>query len=64
MLPERMQEFIVMLLIENRALKNDNGKFLDFLEERYNLKPFNKRYTELLDEFMNQYALKNAEKSD
>ena len=56
-------EFIIMLLIENRAL-GDNGDFLCFLKEHYDIKSFNKRYTQLLDEYMNQYALNKTEKSE
>ena len=59
------QEFITMLLIENRALlESDKGDFLKFLQEHYSLKNFNNRYRELLDQFMNQYASNNAEKSE
>ena len=58
------EEFIVMLLIENRVLKTNGSDFLDYLEERYSLKLFNKRYSELLDKFMNNYALNKTEKSE
>jgi len=64
MTSEEMQEFIIMLLVENRALKNDSEKFLNFLEKHYDLKSFNKRYIKLLDKFMNQYALNKTEKSE
>ena len=59
-----MLEFMIMLLIENRVLKSNGSDFYDYLKERFNLKPFNKRYSELLDEFMNQYALNKTEKSE
>ena len=54
-----------MLLIENRSyLSNDNGNFYNYLKEHYDLEKFNKRYVELLDEFMKSYALNNTEKSE
>jgi len=59
------EEFIIMLLIENRALlQSDREDFLDYLKEHYNLEKFNERYTQLLDKFMNDYALNKTEKSD
>jgi len=59
------QEFIIMLLIENRSfLADDNGNFFNYLKERYDLEKFNKRYLELLDEFLKPYALNNTEKSE
>ena len=59
------QEFIIMLLIENRSfLTDDNGIFFNYLKERYDLDKFNKRYLELLDEFLKPYALNNTEKSE
>lgn len=59
------EEFIIMLLIENRALlENDRERFFNHLKENYNLEDFNKRYSQLLDNFMNQYALNKTEKSE
>ena len=58
------EELIIILLIENRVLKKDGNDFYDFLKEHYNLEDFNKRYSELLDNFMNQYALDKTEKSE
>ena len=59
------EEFIIMLLIENRALlENDRERFLNYLKENYNLEDFNKRYSQLLDNFMSQYALNKTEKSE
>ena len=59
------QEFIIMLLIENRSfLADDNGNFFNYLKEHYDLEKFNKRYLELLDEFLKPYALNNTEKSE
>ena len=59
------QEFIIMLLIENRSfLADDNGNFFNYLKERYDLNKFNERYMELLDDFMKSYALNKTEKSE
>lgn len=59
------QEFIIMLLIENRSYcSDDRGAFYNFLKDNYDLNKFNERYMELLDEFMKPYALNNAEKSE
>lgn len=59
------EEFIIMLLIENRALlENDKERFLNYLKERYDLEDFNRRYSQLLDSFMNKYALNKTEKSE
>lgn len=59
---ERMNEFIVMLLLERLTDKSD--KFSNYIVERYDTESFNNRYIELLDEFLNQYALNNTEKSE
>lgn len=56
------QEFIIMLLLENRSSFPDT--FYEYLEEKYDLEKFNKRYLKLLDKFMKPYALNNAEKSE
>ena len=59
------QEFIIMLLIENRSYcSSDEGIFYKYLKEHYNIDKFNERYMELLDEFMKPYALNNTEKSE
>ena len=59
------QEFIIMLLIENRSLlPNDDEIFFNYLKEHYDLDKFNERYMELLDEFMKPYALNKTEKSE
>jgi hypothetical protein len=59
------QEFIIMLLIENRSYcSKDGGVFYDYLKEHYDLNKFNERYMELLDDFMKSYALNKTEKSD
>ena len=59
------QEFIIMLLIENRSYcSKDRGVFYDYLKEHYDLNKFNERYMELLDDFMKSYALNKTEKSE
>jgi uncharacterized protein YutD len=59
------QEFIIMLLIENRSYtSNDGDSFYNFIKEHYNLEKFNERYMELLDKFMKPYALNKTEKSE
>ena len=55
------QEFIIMLLIENNC--NHNEEFCEYFKEHYNTEKFNERYKELLDEFLNKYALNNTGKS-
>ena len=56
------QEFIIMLLMENRSSFQDT--FYEYLEENYDLGKFNTRYMKLLDKFMKPYALKKSEKSE
>lgn len=56
------QEFIIMLLIENNC--NHNEEFYNYVKEHYNVNKFNERYKELLDEFLNKYALNKTEKSE
>jgi hypothetical protein len=58
------QEFIIMLLIENRSFQQDEKRFYDYLKEHYDLNKFNERYMELLDDFMKSYALNKTEKSE
>ena len=59
------QEFIIMLLIENRSYcSSDKGDFYEYLKKHYDIDKFNKRYMELLDDFMKPYALNNTEKSE
>lgn len=57
-----MLEFVTMLLIENRCNKED--KFYGYIEKNTNVEVFNKRYKQLLDKFLNDYALNKTEKSD
>ena len=56
------EEFIIMLLIENNCY--NNIKFSDYMKKYYDTKKFNSRYKELLDDFLNDYALNNTEKSE
>lgn len=55
-------EFIAMLLIEKKAKEDD--KFYDYFIINSNKESFNKRYNELLDNFLNLYAINKTEKSD
>ena len=59
---EEREEFITFLLIENNCY--NNIKFSDYIKNNYNVSEFNKRYKELLDKFLNNYALNKTEKSD
>jgi hypothetical protein len=56
------QELIIMLLLENNCF--NNIQFSDYIKKHYNSDKFNKRYKELLDKFLEPYALKYAEKSE
>ena len=59
------QEFIIMLLIENRSYcSEDKIAFYEHLKKHYDIDKFNERYMELLDEFMKPYALNKTEKSE
>ena len=62
MIYERMSEFIIMLLLERLSI--DNRDFEDYFKSNYNLNKFNNRYKNLLDEFLNPYALNKTEKSE
>ena len=55
-------EFLVLLLIENNCY--NNIEFEDYIKKHYNVKKINKRYRELLDDFLNEYALNKTEKSE
>lgn len=55
-------EFITMLLIENNSF--NNIKFADYVKKYYDINKFNSRYMELLDKFLNKYALNKPEKSE
>lgn len=56
------EEFIIMLLIKNNCF--NNIQFSDYVKDNYDTKRFNKRYRELLDNFLNDYALNKTEKSE
>ena len=56
------EEFIILLLLENNCFNNIS--FADYIENKYNSDRINKRYRELLDDFLNEYALNKTEKSD
>lgn len=65
MTPNEYLELQTMLLIENRSYcSDDKGQFYKYLNERYDLDKFNERYIQLLDKFLNKYALNNTEKSE
>ena len=49
-------EFVAMLLIEKKC--NIEPDFYDYVIVNSDKDTFNKRYVELLDKFLNQYALK------
>ena len=56
------EEFIILLLLENNCF--NNTRFSHYVEDKYDTKEINKRYKELLDEFLKPYALDTTEKSD
>jgi hypothetical protein len=56
------EEFIILLLLENNCF--NNIRFADYIENKYDSDRINKRYRELLDDFLNEYALNKTEKSD
>lgn len=62
MICSEAEEFIIMLLLENNCF--NNIRFSDYLKDNYNTKKFNERYKELLDNFLNKYALDKTEKSE
>lgn len=59
---ERKLEFLLMLLLERKSYEEE--LFNDFLHKKYDLKAFNDRYMELLDEYLNKYAIDTIEKSN
>ena len=62
MICSEVEEFTIMLLLENLARKNKD--FLNYLYDKYDAKVFNNRYRELLDKFLEPYALNKTEKSE
>ena len=59
---KELLEFIAMLLIENKCKKE--SEFYSYFVINSNRKTFNERYKELLDKFLNYYALIKTEKSE
>lgn len=59
-----MLEFSILLGLENGCKINPDLK--DYIENLnfYNVIRINERYAELLDKFLNKYALTNTEKSE
>ena len=57
-------EFITMLLIENRAMLSGGNDLRNYIDKKCGIETFNKRYNELLDNFLSQYALNKTEKSE
>lgn len=53
---------IILHLIKNDYITND--QFQEHLEKYYNIERLNNDYLSLLDEFLNEYALSKAEKSE
>ena len=62
MIPERMQELLILMIIENNA--KINSELNDCLNEYYDIDKINRRYSFLLMEFLTPYALDKTEKSD
>lgn len=62
MTEEEKSDFIIMLLIENLSYNDEN--FSNHLLKHYNIAKINSRYRELLDKFLNDYALNKSEKSE
>lgn len=60
---EELLEFNTMLLIERKCQKDHS--FYNYMDEHCDIdNKFNTRYNELLDKFLNKYALDKAEKSE
>ena len=61
MIPEKMQELLILMMIENNARVNSElNKYLS----NYDIDKINERYFSLIKEFLTPYALTNTEKSD
>jgi hypothetical protein len=54
------QELIILLLLETKF--HDREDYHELLK-KYDCNKMNDRFNELLDEFLNDYALNNTEKS-
>ena len=57
-----MQEFIILLLIEN--LQFHDKEVIKLLGKYYDCKKINKIYGEILDKFFKNYELNKSEKSE
>jgi len=57
-----LQEFIILLLIEN--LQFHDEEVIKLLGKYYDCKKINKRYGQLIDKFLKDYALNKSEKSE
>lgn len=55
-------ELIAMFMVEKKVRENDD--FYEYFLQKANKKVFNNRYKELLDKFLNLYALNKTEKSE
>ena len=55
------QELIILLLLETKF--HDREDYHEMFKKEYNCDKINDRFNELLDEFLNEYALNNTEKS-
>ena len=56
------QELIILLLLETRF--HDREDYHEMFKKEYNCNKINERFNELLDKFLNEYALNNTEKSE
>lgn len=62
MIPEKMQELLILMMIENNA--KINSELNEYLNKYYDIDKINERYSFLLMEFLTPYALDKTEKSD
>ena len=62
MICSEAEEFIILLLLENNCF--NNIQFSDYIKKYYDVNKFKCRYMELLDSFLNEYALNKTEKSE
>lgn len=56
------QELIILLLLETKF--HDREEYHEMFKKEYNCDKINDRFNELLDKFLNEYALNNTEKSE
>ena len=56
------QELIILLLLETKF--HDRDDYHEMFKKEYNCDKINERFNELLDKFLNEYALNNTEKSE